>query len=134
MVARTLSRLAPRTGAYRVEASGISRDPDEVRRYEEDPLVYRGKLPARTLTEIADTVAAFPEQLPRLTLPLLAMHGTADRIVAIAGAELVAGRAGSSDSTLHRYEGFYHELFNEPAGERERPIGDLAGWLSARAA
>jgi alpha-beta hydrolase superfamily lysophospholipase len=62
------------------------------------------------------------------------MHGTADRIVPIAGSEMVAERAGSDDVTFHRYEGFYHELFNEPAGERERPIGDLAGWLSARAA
>jgi alpha-beta hydrolase superfamily lysophospholipase len=133
MIARTLSKLAPRTGVYEVEAGGISRDPEEVRRYDEDPLVYRGKLPARTVTELADMVAPFADELPRLTLPLLVMHGTADRIVPIAGAELVAERSGSTDSTFHRYDGFFHELFNEPAGERDRPIGDLAAWLAARA-
>jgi alpha-beta hydrolase superfamily lysophospholipase len=132
MIARALSRLAPRAGVYQVDGGGISRDPEEVRRYDEDPLVYRGKLPARTVIELADMVEPFPQELPRLTLPLLVMHGTADRIVPIAGGELVARHAGSADSTFHRYDGFFHELFNEPAGERDRPIGDLAGWLAAR--
>ena len=45
---------------------------------------------------------------------------------------MVHDRAGSADKTLHVYEGYYHELFNEPAGERERPLDDLRAWLDAR--
>jgi alpha-beta hydrolase superfamily lysophospholipase len=133
LAARALSVVAPKLGVYEVEAEGVSRDPDEVRAYDEDPLVYRGKLPARTVQELADAVGGFEAALGSLTLPILLMHGTADRIVPIAGSEMVAGRAGSDDVTFHRYEGFYHELFNEPPGERERPLGDLAAWLGARA-
>jgi alpha-beta hydrolase superfamily lysophospholipase len=133
LAARALSVVAPRLGVYEVEAEGVSRDPDEVRAYDDDPLVYRGKLPARTVQELADAVGGFEAALPSLTLPILLMHGTADRIVPIAGSEMVAGRAGSDDVTFHRYEGFYHELFNEPPAERERPLGDLAAWLGARA-
>lgn len=132
LIAQGLSRFAPRTGVYRVDAECISRDPEEVRRYEEDPLVHRGKLPARTVTELTIAVASFNETLGGITIPLLVMHGTGDRIVPVAGGELAAERAGSSDLTFHRYDGFYHELFNEPAGERDRPIGDLLAWLEAR--
>jgi len=133
VVARALSVVAPTAGVYDVEAEGVSRDLDEVRAYDEDPLVYRGKLPARTVQEIADTIAGFHDAVPSLTLPTLVMHGTADRIVPIAAAEMIALRSGASDLTFHRYDGFYHEIFNEPAGERDRPLGDLAAWLSDRA-
>jgi alpha-beta hydrolase superfamily lysophospholipase len=132
VVARALSIAVPKLGVYEVDAQKISRDPAEVRAYDSDPLVYRGKLPARTVTELADTVATFPAGLPALTLPLLVMHGTADDIVPCRAAQLVHDRAGSPDKTLHLYEGYFHEIFNEPAGERERPIGDLVGWLSSR--
>jgi acylglycerol lipase len=131
LIAKGLSVVAPKLGVYEVDADGISRDPAEVRAYDTDPLVYRGKLPARTVQELSDAVALFPDALSSLKLPLLIMHGTGDPIVPIAGSEMVAQRAGSQDLTFHRYEGFYHELFNEPAGERERPLGDLADWLAA---
>jgi alpha-beta hydrolase superfamily lysophospholipase len=95
--------------------------------------VYRGKLPARTLQELADTIGRFPADVPRITVPLLVLIATADRLVPPAGGRMVFERAGSVDKTLETYEGFFHELFNEPAGERDRPLGDLAAWLAARA-
>lgn len=134
LVARLLSALAPQSGVYEIDSGGISRDPAEVEAYETDPLVYRGKLPARTVTGVASVVEALPGQLPGIDRPLLVMHGTADRIVPPAGARLVHDRAGSPDKTLHLYEGFFHELFNEPEGERDRPLNDLVAWLAERSA
>jgi acylglycerol lipase len=132
VIARVLSTLAPNLGLYQVEAKAVSRDPAEVAAYDSDPLVYRGKLPARTLQELADTIGGFPDDAPRITIPLLVMIPTADQLVPPAGGRMVYERAGSADKTLEEYEGFFHELFNEPAGERDRPLGDLADWLSAR--
>jgi alpha-beta hydrolase superfamily lysophospholipase len=117
-----------------VDADTVSRDPEEVRAYDEDPLNYRGKLPARTLQELADTIRRFEGEAPSLTLPMLVMVGTADELVPPAGGRMVYERAGSADKTLKEYDGFFHELFNEPAGERDRPLGDLADWLSAHSA
>ena len=130
--ARVLSRVAPKLGIFEVEAGGISRDPEEVRLYDEDPLVYRGKLPVRTVAEIAAAVDTFPDIAGRITLPLLIVHGTADRIVPIDGAEMIAERAGSADKTFLRYEGGYHELLNEPPAEREKTMADVSGWIAER--
>ena len=44
---------------------------------------------------------------------------------------MVFDKAQSTDKTIHTYEGFYHEIFNEPAGDRDRPLNDLADWLAA---
>jgi alpha-beta hydrolase superfamily lysophospholipase len=131
LIAKGLSVVAPDLGVYEVEAAAVSRDPDEVRAYDEDPLVYRGKLPARTVQELSDTVARFAAEAPTLSLPLLMLIGTADGLVPPDGGRMVHERAGSADKTLIEYDGFYHELFNEPAGERDRPLNDLADWLSA---
>jgi alpha-beta hydrolase superfamily lysophospholipase len=134
LIARGMSVVLPDIGLYEVEAKAVSRDPDEVRAYDEDPLNYRGKLPARTLQEIADTIKRFEPEAPTLTLPLLVLLGTADDLVPPEGGRMVFERAGSADKTLKEYDGFYHELFNEPAGERDRPLGDLADWLAAHTA
>lgn len=134
LTVRTLSKVAPRAGVVQVSAAGISRDPDEVRRYDGDELVYRGKLPARTVAELADLCESFPQNLQRLTLPLLVLHGTADTIVAPKGSHTVVELAGSTDKKLSLYEGYFHELHNEPPAERAKPLDELAAWLEQRQA
>jgi acylglycerol lipase len=125
-----LSVVAPRLGVYDIDSTAVSRDPEVVRAYDADPLNYHGKLPARTVAELSSTVGRFPEQLPRLTLPLLIMHGTGDRLVPPRASDLVDARASSEDKTYIRYDGLFHEILNEP--ERDRVVGDIAGWLDER--
>jgi acylglycerol lipase len=133
-LSRTLAAVAPRLGVYAVEAEAISRDPDQVRRYAEDPLVDRGRLPVRTVAEFAGEIATFKRRSPGLTLPLLILQGGADRIVPPAGAKQLFRRAGSTDKTLKLYEGLYHEIFHEAEPERTVVLDDLVGWLDAHAA
>ena len=133
-VARGLSMVLPGAGVYKVESDAVSRDPDEVADYERDPLNHRGKLPARTVQELADAIATFHARSPELTVPLLVMIGTADDLVPPEGGRMVHHRASSADKTLRIYDGFFHEIFNEPAAARERPLGDLAAWLTERTA
>jgi acylglycerol lipase len=131
LIAKALSVVLPDTGVYQVASKAVSRDPAEVEAYDADPLNFHGKLPARTIQELTDTVGRFEADSPRLTLPLLMMIGTADELVPPAGGQMVFDRAQSTDKTIKTYDGYYHEIFNEPAGERERPLNDLAQWLSA---
>jgi acylglycerol lipase len=131
---RVLSTLAPGMGVAGIDTATISRDPDEVRAYEQDPLVFHGKLQARTAVELADAAAAFPEAVASLRLALLVMHGGADRLVSPASAKMIYARAGSTEKTLKLYEGFYHELFNEPPADRQRALADLSTWLTERVA
>jgi lysophospholipase len=128
--AMVLGAVAHGSGIMELDPSLISRDPAVVRAWREDPLVYQGKLPARTVAEIAATIEGFAAGLPALRLPVLVMAGTADRIVPPSGSVMVHDRAGSPDRTLRLYEGLYHDLFNEP--ERRVALGDVAAWLDAR--
>ena len=131
LASRLLSAAAPRLPVYKIDATTVSRDPEVVRAYDEDPLNHRGMLPARTVGELAATSATFRDRLPELELPILTVYGSGDRLVENAGSILVDERSGSTDSTLIAYDGLYHEVLNEP--ERDRVIGDIGDWIDARA-
>ncbi len=128
LVVRVLSRFAPNTGALTLPAAAISRDPAVVRAYESDPLVFRGAIPARTLVELLEAMAGFPQGAPQLKLPVLVQHGTADRLVPLAATRPVYDRLGNPKlRTVRLYDGLFHEVYNEP--ERAQVVADLESWL-----
>jgi alpha-beta hydrolase superfamily lysophospholipase len=129
-VSRVLSRLTPKLGVYAVPAEGVSKDPEEVRKYVEDPLNFHGKLPARTVAELGAEVDSFPDGAARITIPTLIMYSRSDPIVAPEGSEMLAERLGSDDVTLRNWDGLRHEILNEP--ERDQVIGEMLDWLDER--
>jgi len=130
-VLRLLSKFSPNTGALTLPAAAVSRDPAVVRAYEADPLVYRGAVPARTLVELLDAMAAFPDAAPKLKVPVFVQHGTADSLVPLAATRPVYERLGAPKlRTVRTYDRLYHEVYNEP--ERERVLDDLEAWLESQ--
>jgi len=86
----------------------------------------------RTVAEIANATEAFPEQVGSLTLPLLLVHGSEDRLAPVQGSRMVHERASSQDKTLKIYDGLFHEVLNELPDDRERVLADIVAWLGAR--
>lgn len=128
-VAPLLGKLLPDLGVLTLDAEAVSRDPAVVADYRADPLNRMGKVRARTGAEMITAVAAMPARLRRLTLPLLVVHGGADRLVPPAASELVATGTASADVTHTVYPGLFHEPHNEP--EQEQVLDDVVGWLDA---
>jgi alpha-beta hydrolase superfamily lysophospholipase len=124
-----LSAVAPKLGVFAIDSSTVSRDPEMVRDYDADPLNFHGKLPARTVHEMAQEVGRFPDTVPRIAVPLLVQVGTGDLLVPPESSELVYEWASSEDKTLKRYDGLYHEILNEP--ERQTVVADMLDWLDA---
>jgi len=129
IMARLLSALVPRMGLTVIDASTISKDLDVVRAYENDPLVYRGKVSARLGAEFLKVTQRLAKRLTDIRLPILVMHGAEDRLSDPQSSRLLYGLASSEDRTLLLYEGCYHEIFNEP--ERGRVLADMEAWLEA---
>lgn len=129
---KLLAKIAPKVPVNRLPFEGISRDPDELRIYMEDPLVHKGAQAAGTVSELVEAMADLPEQAKELRIPLLVIAGSADPIVPAAGSVDMTSRAGSEDKQLIVYEGFVHELINEPLDDRERVTADILNWLEER--
>lgn len=132
LVLRLLSALAPNLGTLALPASGVSRDPAVVAAYERDPLVYHGRVPARTAGEMVAAAASFPARAGEMKLPVLIQHGAQDKLIPLEPNRAVYAALGSADKTVTIYEGLYHEIYNEP--EHPAVIADLIAWLDAHPA
>jgi len=124
---RLLGVLGPNLGALKLAPKDFSSDPAVVAAMKQDPLVEHGPGPARTAAGLAAGAAAFWAHIDRLTMPILALHGTDDLLTGPSGSRAVIETAPSTDKTLRIYEGFKHDLVHEPEGKRVED--DILGWL-----
>ena len=127
LMAKILSILAPKMGVSALDANLISRDKAVVDAYVHDPLNYTGKLRARWGTELLKTMIRLQSKISELSLPILIMQGSADRISDPSSSKMLFAGVKSKDKTLKLYEGFYHEIFNDP--ERQQVFLDMEAWL-----
>lgn len=126
---KLLSTIAPKLGLIGLKADGVSRDPAVVRAYVDDPLVYTGKTPVRSAAEALKAMQRVSAEARRITLPILILQGSEDKLVDPKGAQMLYDKVGSTDKTYKLYEGLYHEVHNEP--EHDRVLGDVGAWLEA---
>jgi acylglycerol lipase len=129
IMAKVLSAISPKMGVQTLPSADLSHDKAVVEAYDNDPLVYRGKVTARLGSEMLSTMSKVEAQLSSITLPLLILQGSDDRLVNQAGARMLYEKAGSKDKTLKIYEGFYHEVHNEPGNARV--FADIEAWLAS---
>jgi acylglycerol lipase len=108
----------------------VSRDPEVVQSYDDDPLNYHGAMPREMLEKAPERIEAVRSQFGKITIPLLAMHGEQDALAPMqASIDVIAG-VTSGDRTLRIWPGLYHEIFNEP--EKDAVIGEAIRWIAER--
>jgi len=111
-----------------LDVADLTHDKEIVDRQRNDPHNH-GKVTPKMYVECLKTQREVINRRNQLRLPLLIMHGGADKINAVSGSEEFHTAAGSKEKQLIIYEGFYHEIFNEI--ERERVFSDLIGWMDS---
>lgn len=106
----------------------LCRDAAVVRAYEADPLVHR-VLTARCAAALRVDMRRGADWIRALSVPALILQAGQDRICDADAAERIVRQAETAGGPVRwrRFDGLYHELFNEP--ERAEVIGVLTGWL-----
>jgi acylglycerol lipase len=131
-VTKFLGSVFPSLGVLNLDNKSFSRDPAVVAGMDTDPLIYNKAGPARTASELLKAMEQIQEHMEEMTVPFIAMHGTADKLTNPEGSKDLYAKAKSTDKTLKLYDGFYHDLLHEP--EKQTVFNDLAGWLDAHTA
>ncbi|MBU0970988.1 MAG: lysophospholipase [Proteobacteria bacterium] len=129
---KILSVLMPTAGVAPLNYEGISRDPEVVAAYANDPLVYTGKITARLAAEMMKAIVRLADHAAKIRLPLLIAQGGCDTIVDPDGAQRLYDQVGSTDKAIKIYDPLYHEIFNEP--EHETVLTDVQLWIESRCA
>lgn len=128
-LAKALGLLMPTmTISTGLEASFISRDPQVVRAYQEDPLVHDvGTLAAARMG--LDAVEWAFTHAPEFPVPLLLLHGSEDRLAYPHGSQEFAD-LDPNDCTLKIWDGLYHEIHNEP--EQNEVFAFMIDWVNSQ--
>jgi len=130
LLGKAVGSLLPNLPIEDLDDNAVTRDPEMLAAYRNDPLVHHGKIPAgigKALLLVGETM---PQRARAITAPLLVVHGAEDRLVPASGSERLVECVGSPDVHLKVYPELFHEVFNEP--ERERVLDDVTAWIEAR--
>jgi acylglycerol lipase len=125
-----LSHLTPHAHVLRLKNEDFSRDGAIVATMNADPLIAHETQPTMTVAAMVRADERLEQAMPDIRLPLLILHGTADRATRPVGSERLLEAAGSADKILKLYEGGFHDLLNDIG--RETVMSDILAWLEAR--
>ncbi len=125
VMSRILPRFALRTG---LDLRGLARDPAVVETVLADPHFHRWGT-ARLSVEVTHAVERVQQAAARFPVPVLLLHGAADRMVLPDGTRAFMGKLGQPDRTLIEYPDGFHALFADQGGDRV--LADVERWMEA---
>ena len=111
-----------------MDLSGLARDPAVVDTVLADPLFHR-RGTARLSTEVTAAIQRVQARAETLSVPLLILHGSADRMVPPEGSRRFFSRLEQPDRELREYPDAYHGLFADVG--HEEVLKDVERWLEA---
>lgn len=130
LLAKIMVNIYPAfTESAALDSSAISRDKDEVRKYDADPFNH-GKITAGAFLSMFDAGKWALANADKLSIPLLIMHGTADKLTSPEGTKEFVEKAPKNLTMFKLWEGFYHELHNEPEPDRSEVLAYITNWLN----
>jgi acylglycerol lipase len=129
-VFKGLSHVAPHAHILHLKNEDFSRDPQAVAAMNADPLIAHETQPTRTLAAMVRADERLKQGFPHVTLPVLILHGSADKATKPSGSQFFYDTTGSKDKTLKLYEGHVHDLLNDL--DKEAVMTDIKAWVEAR--
>lgn len=128
-LSRVLLKVAPAmTVDVGLDATSISRDPDVVTAYAEDPLVHSKATP-RMGHALEETIAWCQEHARDLQLPIYVVYGADDCLVPPEGTEAFYGKIEYEDREKYIVPHGYHEPHNDL--DKQDVMARIAAWLQA---
>jgi acylglycerol lipase len=129
-VLKGLGHVAPHAHVFKLNNKDFSRDPKAVQAMNDDPLIKNETQPTSTMAAMVRADERLKKELSLITLPVLIIHGTEDKVTKPSGSQFFYDVAKSADKTLKFYEGSYHDPLADIG--REQVIDDIKGWIGAR--
>ena len=129
-IVKGISYLAPHAHVFKLKNEEFSRDPAVVAAMNADPLIANEAQPSETMAQLARADELLGKNFEKITLPLLILHGLADKVTKPSGSKEFYEKAGSSDKTLKLYEGHFHDLLADVG--KQQVMADIQAWIDAQ--
>ena len=127
-IAKVIAKIAPNLPTQAVDAEAISRNPEVVQAYINDPLVSTGKVKAAMGNALLGIGPELMAKAGGLTLPTLILHGEADAIADCEGSKELFEVVSCADKELELYPESFHEILNDY--DQDKVLADMTTWLA----
>jgi alpha-beta hydrolase superfamily lysophospholipase len=113
------------TASSGLDINNLSRDSSVLHEYRSDLLIH-DRISVNTAQSAIEAGESAITRASDATVPVLVMHGTGDKITSPEGSRAFCENAGKN-ITLKLWDGFYHELHNEPG--KAEVFEHISAWL-----
>uniref|UniRef100_A0A803SSH8 Monoglyceride lipase n=1 Tax=Anolis carolinensis TaxID=28377 RepID=A0A803SSH8_ANOCA len=127
--AKVLNFVLPNLSLGTLDPNMVTRNRKEVDAYISDPLVYHGGMKVCFVIQLMNAIAKIQRSLSKLTLPILVLHGSPDKLCDIKGSFLLMDTVSSQDKTLKVYEEAYHALHKELPEVTTSVFTEIQTWI-----
>ncbi|KAK3101261.1 hypothetical protein FSP39_002224 [Pinctada imbricata] len=129
---KLVAKVIPQMVVVKLDPNLISRDPEIVKRYNDDPLVIHFGIKARWGVSLLKTLQRLEKECCNVQCPFLVLHGDQDKYCDMAGSQKLYDEAKSKDKQIKIYKDHYHQLHNELSDDKAKVLQDITDWLIQR--
>lgn len=129
-VVQFLGKYLPNLKSTKLEPTSVSRDSDEVKNYETDPLVTLDGVKAGMGLALIEAINDVKSRFEEFDYPVVVMHGSDDKITNPEGSEYFFSKIKSTDKTLKIWPDAYHALMHET--NKSEIMEFLNEWVSQK--
>ena len=127
LIGKMLSRVRPHFAlSAGIDMSAGSRDLEVVAANARDSLRH-SQGTARLATELLKTIDWVNAHVEELQVPLLMLHGGADRVTLLENSQIFFDNSTLVDKEMHEYPNSYHELQNDL--DYQEVLADMNHWI-----
>lgn len=126
-----VGRLIPKLKTIKLDSKLVSRVPEEINKYDTDPLINHEGTFASTGYQMLKTIKYVQNNFDKWNIPVLIMHGSMDKLIDPEGSKQMHNKIPIEDKELVILEGLFHEIMREP--EKEEVLDKMTSWITDRA-
>lgn len=127
---RLFAKVVPKFKTSKLSSEFISRDANERKKYDNDPLNYRQGTKPGFANEFDKASSWLRENAAKIDQKIYLNYSLSDKVVYPQASEAFFEAVSSKDKTKTQYEGLYHELLNEP--EKQEVMDNILAWCKER--
>ncbi|AOP31514.1 putative monoglyceride lipase [Skunkpox virus] len=131
VAAKVMGVITPNAAVGKLYPESVSRDMDEVYKYQYDPLVNHEKIKAGFASQVLKATNKVRKIIPKIVTPSLILQGTNNEISDVSGAYYFMQNA-NCDREIKIYEGAKHHLHKETNEVKKSVMKEIETWIFNR--
>jgi len=120
----------PKLKTVKADATAISRDPQEIEKYKNDPLIYTEGIYAASGKNILKQIKKIEKRFVEFDQSVIIQHGTNDKLAELEGSKNFITKCSSKDATFIQLQEYKHEITKDL--NKENVLSAFVDWMNER--